>query len=373
MIAGLLTLAVAILATAGFTGSRYLVPDSTSAALEKADLEGRTSQFLRYARNEIYARHGHPFNKNDLRVYFQNQPWYKPGSRPSALSPTEQANVDLIRSLEDARQGPDLMKVVWRSELGGWAAFYVAEGLWKNASGGYDWPYDYINGHFALLPKEMDWALPLKTVPPEWVVANAAHTGEIVSGMGEALRPDHIRLLNLDEGCTADRGTEIFVESENDSDYVDVAFLGFDPEGEFRILLETSGYLSEVRTLCPDRVLVTVSARVCLSGFTWGTLYHILYDPETAQAHSVPLRYIDDGPTGRTCLQSVPFYFDEMSASQREESARIGVVPVGARVDFVGFYLASEPGAAHVVGEGVDGWISLEDFSPKTFDIYSAG
>ena len=58
---------------------------------------------LRKIRNEVWARHGYAFSSADLRDYFSQQPWYTPnpnGNQSIKLSPIEQMNVDILRSVE---------------------------------------------------------------------------------------------------------------------------------------------------------------------------------------------------------------------------------------------------------------------------------
>ena len=57
---------------------------------------------LRYMRNEILARKGYRFQSDDLRHYFEAQPWYRPVANNNSikLNIIEQANVQLIKSAE---------------------------------------------------------------------------------------------------------------------------------------------------------------------------------------------------------------------------------------------------------------------------------
>ena len=59
---------------------------------------------LRIARNEIYARKGRKFNDPWLRDWFSRYAWYQPRYDSVQLTPTEQANVDLLAKAE-ARYG----------------------------------------------------------------------------------------------------------------------------------------------------------------------------------------------------------------------------------------------------------------------------
>ena len=58
---------------------------------------------LRLLRNEVYARHGRPFQTPWLAQYFRSAPWYAPrqGFSDAELSATERANIALITKRED--------------------------------------------------------------------------------------------------------------------------------------------------------------------------------------------------------------------------------------------------------------------------------
>ena len=62
---------------------------------------------LRLMRNEILARHGWKFQSKDLRDYFSDQPWYKPGTDNNniKLSIIEMTNIQLIKSEEAEDDG----------------------------------------------------------------------------------------------------------------------------------------------------------------------------------------------------------------------------------------------------------------------------
>lgn len=83
--------------------SEYIFEDSNSRYLTNSDLYGLSSEELRYARNEIYARHGRRFKDEQLQSYFNSKSWYQ-GYRDeipdSELNAVEIANRDLISSFE---------------------------------------------------------------------------------------------------------------------------------------------------------------------------------------------------------------------------------------------------------------------------------
>lgn len=84
---------------------QFICPDSSTRYLTDADLNYLTSQELRIARNEIYARHGRRFSSSDLQAYFDAQSWYNGTISPEhfdddSLSDIESKNISLIQEYE---------------------------------------------------------------------------------------------------------------------------------------------------------------------------------------------------------------------------------------------------------------------------------
>lgn len=90
--------------------SEYLIPDSNTRELTRADLEGFTKEQLRLARNEIYARHGMIFGDEELDQYFASKSWYTPKVSIGDfydqvnMSLIEEGNINIIRSVEQERE-----------------------------------------------------------------------------------------------------------------------------------------------------------------------------------------------------------------------------------------------------------------------------
>lgn len=83
----------------------FVLPESSTRYLTKADLVGLTAEDCRVARNEIYARHGRMFKDEGLQNYFSSFSWYVPTILPddfqeSMLNEYEIANRDLIVQYE---------------------------------------------------------------------------------------------------------------------------------------------------------------------------------------------------------------------------------------------------------------------------------
>jgi serine/threonine-protein kinase len=76
--------------------------------LSPSDLSGVTPAYLGRLRNTVYARHGRTFQDNDLRLYFQSRPWYKPRTDydDDKLTTNDRANADLLKAFEDNDGAP---------------------------------------------------------------------------------------------------------------------------------------------------------------------------------------------------------------------------------------------------------------------------
>lgn len=89
----------------GESGPRW--PWTSSHPLSEDDLRALSLQELELMRNEIYARHGWVFNRQDLQAYFGQQAWYRPRGNianreqinrliEAELTPTEKTNVQIL-------------------------------------------------------------------------------------------------------------------------------------------------------------------------------------------------------------------------------------------------------------------------------------
>ena len=88
----------------------YILPDSASRYYTRAEIERLSTSDLKYARNEIYARHGRKFNDPALQSYFDAKSWYTPRyspeefeNMPSPLNDYEIKNAELMLDVEKSR------------------------------------------------------------------------------------------------------------------------------------------------------------------------------------------------------------------------------------------------------------------------------
>ena len=80
----------------------YIIADSSTRSISRAELTSLTPWQLKVARNEIYARHGREFVHKDLQCYFATKAWYKvtPAFTETDLSVTENQNIATVQDYE---------------------------------------------------------------------------------------------------------------------------------------------------------------------------------------------------------------------------------------------------------------------------------
>ena len=82
----------------------YVFPNSGDKKLLDSDLSSLSKDKLALVRNEIFARHGHVFQEEPYKSYFNEKSWYKPNSnskgKDEELNNVERYNVQLILKYE---------------------------------------------------------------------------------------------------------------------------------------------------------------------------------------------------------------------------------------------------------------------------------
>lgn len=58
--------------------SEYIFPNSDSEYLTELDVKKLSASKINLAKNELYARHGRKFDREDLQEYFEGCSWYSP-------------------------------------------------------------------------------------------------------------------------------------------------------------------------------------------------------------------------------------------------------------------------------------------------------
>lgn len=113
------------------TAGEYIFPESSSRLLTRDELKTLSGEQLRFARNEIFARHGRMFASADLQEYFDAKEWYEGNVKPeefsdSVLNEIEKANISLIQAREalgEIGDGAGVYKKImdeYQNQLFGW-------------------------------------------------------------------------------------------------------------------------------------------------------------------------------------------------------------------------------------------------------------
>lgn len=92
----------------------YVLPDSATRLLSSAELQDMSDYELFVARNEIFARHGRTFQKQELKDHFGSKSWYHGTVSPEAfsdatLSDVERKNIETIKAIEQSRNSQYLL------------------------------------------------------------------------------------------------------------------------------------------------------------------------------------------------------------------------------------------------------------------------
>ena len=94
----------------------YLITDSNSKKITTKDLNRLQKGFLRFARNEIFARHGYKFKNSEYKKYFSKKEWYKPSIDDVTavqLSSIEKYNVKYLHFIEKEPPNTDKVWGMW--------------------------------------------------------------------------------------------------------------------------------------------------------------------------------------------------------------------------------------------------------------------
>jgi len=79
--------------------------DFAKTSLKQAQAQKLSPEDLKLLRGIIFGRHGRVFKDNDIKVYLEEQSWYKPSPefKNSMLNATERLNLDVIRIAEASK------------------------------------------------------------------------------------------------------------------------------------------------------------------------------------------------------------------------------------------------------------------------------
>ncbi|MDO4265731.1 MAG: YARHG domain-containing protein [Eubacteriales bacterium] len=116
----------------------YILPDASVYAYPEELLSSLSSEELRVARNELYARHGRAFRDETLRAYFEGKAWYQAKasavSDDSILNSFEKENLKRILRTEQRRiplQIPEFSREEFPVLDGSTATLPISQALYR--------------------------------------------------------------------------------------------------------------------------------------------------------------------------------------------------------------------------------------------------
>jgi len=79
--------------------------DFSTASIKQAQTQKLAMEDLKLLRGIIFGRHGRVFKDNEIKIYLEEQPWYKPNPdfKNSMLNDVERRNLDVIRIAEASK------------------------------------------------------------------------------------------------------------------------------------------------------------------------------------------------------------------------------------------------------------------------------
>ena len=85
-----------------------IFPNSSEEVIGSAEIESLTDEELRYAINELYAKHGYIFKDDELKAYYEKYNWYDPSIKSDDFSmdmfnDVEKENVETMQKERDSR------------------------------------------------------------------------------------------------------------------------------------------------------------------------------------------------------------------------------------------------------------------------------
>ncbi|MBD3374776.1 YARHG domain-containing protein [candidate division KSB1 bacterium] len=310
-------------------GQYYLLPDSDKESLSEHMLAEKSSAFIRYARNEIFARKGYVFQDPDLELYFSNMQWYQPGIKKTIeLSEIEQANLNLLKRSESISK--QSYKIIFSHKYNDRALYYIAFNKLPQDN-------SYHDGDFLLLDKDNVWTLECPTIPPEFLFDHEKSRINLTDSF-YPLKEKQISIQDFDKDYEYNVGDEIRVRLYGPSDDSEIVYLGMDKDENLSVYFSIPSSDMICSKINSIKMLIKSRIREDLEG-TWFHDQEYLFDTNSKRLYRVPNIFLaSPQKSAYKCITEIPVYYDARSAAQRESAALVDTLVVGMLVDILQFY-----------------------------------
>lgn len=336
------------------------IKDSHSKKIDAITLKGKSKSFLRYARNEIFARHGYPFSDLDLQTYFLNQSWYTPKSRKVDLNGIERYNINLLLDLEQNLTYDDL-EVVFQSNLNGQMVYYIAKDPSLSSEQKNMVEY-YDTGFFYTLNSNLLWVGSCTSIPSEFIIDHAKSTLELFDV--RALWIDQIEQVEL--SCFPANNHVLLVRLYGPSDDPEIYILGH-KNGEIQELIHLYGSLNALDCISANQLRLDMTIRHDILGTMFRSqsyTYHsnmgeVKEDYQPILNFNIPIQVLAD----------LPYYKTKEEAYNNDQSMEMGVLSSKQIITFKSYDQDLENGPVYFEMGNKKGWISRLHISTDFLEI----
>jgi len=324
---------------------------SITGVTEFNQLKNKSSSFIRYSRNQFFAKKGYDFSDPDLELFFSEQTWYnKRNSNDSIfLSKTEQFIVDSLKSYEQQYGIAEYQKILHRFKFNGHPLFYITWNpqLINNR------PNHFFKGGFVLLDTSKLWTLQCKTIPPEYLKENSIGFIELIDDSG-LISENQIEMKNIDQGMIGDKGEELIIHLEGASDDYHDVLLGFNKEGKFDILFNEFTTLGSVNILNDSTIKFSTDERCDFIG-TMFCRRHYLYNTKTKVTTEIPYTF-DKVNLTTTTRDSIKIFKNSLAATKQDQDYIIKTLAPDTRIKIV--YYLNNSCCYEIKSNDMTGWIN---------------
>jgi len=346
------------------TYSFEFLPQSNTHRIDTTSLVGKSKSFLKYARNEIYARHGYEFINRDLRLYFSKQSWYKSSQGEMHLNEIELYNIRVLRQLEKHHTYTDA-KITFNTQLNDNLIYYISQNWDRdNMDLITKKPYRFNTGYFYSLYDEYKWVLECQTIPPEYIIEQANKSIEIYDW--SALLKEQIEVVELNKPCNHFIKRMIFVYLEGPSDDPELYILGF-KEGEFKILVHQYGALNQLLCLSDELLELDMTIRHDIVGSMFRQQSYV-YNMKSGQIKE-NFKSIITFEVKSEVFKAVSFYKTKEGALHLNESDIIGELKKGETLVFKKYDQQIDDGPVYFESPFKKGWVNMKYINYDYFDI----
>ena len=330
-----------------------LIPHSDSKLINPSELKGRSDYFLKYARNEIFARHGYIFTDKNLALYFNHQNWYKPEKKEIELSIVEKQNLEILHLLESNFKS-SASKIVTHLSLNGYPIYYIVQ---DTDTLNFNWQtkqnYQCWDGYFYALKKSSLWTLKCESIPPEFIIKTADTSIRIRDA--QELQNEQIKIINFSKACDVITEDEIQVDIYGPSNDPELYVLGF-RNNKFQIIFHQGGSLKEYKCINSKNLEISMTIRHDIAGtmYRQQSYYLDLMSGKVTE----PFYEVADITLNTEVLQNIKLYKSKEGANIQDKSEILGELIKGTKIIFKKYYQGNQPGAIYIESDILNGWIN---------------